>query len=548
MSGFPWVHFWPQCSDALDYLDKGKQCAKDSVCFDTLRPMISNLWFSIPARLGLPEELLLLMHAVLFLVSVLLASYLLVVLANRVNATTLLHKILIMFACALVHAIFLSPTIFYALTDAPAGLLVLIAVECIVLMHFQACRFQRLGYLVSGILLGAAVGLRVFYLYPVVITVVAYLFISLLANRNNKKRYRKLYVCILFVPVLMQMHATYLYSGDIAYLPQNGTQYWRNAHQRSPYIGYDTLIPEESYAWHGNKEVCSGVWTAVEQRNWRGLQCTLTGRLYFLLGSYAYQTYVQSHRIDWDYMSIDPRLQIAGLNSNDWPFERTMGGARVSFADGDAMLPWKMLEEIWLNDAVALTFSVTLRDATTSEQQPHSLYFWLTEENGKIIDQHEIKLSSDFHRYHWKTAVNKAGRYVAALGSSGGISAPVLFDAGDFTVQTGWYEEPYPMAPERVRFWSYGMLVVQCIALMVALVVILRRCRANPCVSALAMLPLLILAQSLLVIPEQRFVAVMEIMLWVYVLACIQYGIQKCTVNDKRLLKNAENEYAPHLR
>jgi hypothetical protein len=547
MNSFPWVQFWPQCSDALDYLDKGKQCAKDGVCFDTLRPMISNLWFSIPSRMGLPEEILLLMHAMLFLVSVLLASRVLLVLANKINVPTLLHKMLIMFACALVHAFFLTPIIFYALTDAPAGLLVLIAIECIVLMDLQTCQFKRSVYLVSGMLLGAAVGLRVFYLYPVLITVVVYLFVSLLTNRSNSKRYKKLYLCIAFVPVLMQMHATYLYSSDIAYLPQDGTQYWRNAHQRSPYIGYDTLMPEEPYAWHGNKEICAGVWTAVEQRNWRGLQCTLTGRLYFLLGSYAYQTYVQSNRVDWDYMSVDPRLQITSLNQKDWPFERTGGGgARVSFADGNAQLPWKILEEIWLNDATALTFSVTLRDVTASEvamskQQPHSLYFWLTEENGQIIDQYEMVLSSDFHRYQWKTAVNKPGRYVAVVGSGGGISAPALFDAGDFTVQTGWHEEPYPMAPERIRWWSSAMLVVQCMALMVALVVILLRCRLNPCASALAILPLLILAQSLLVIPEQRFVAVMEIMLWVCVVACIQYGIQKLTVSSKPLLKSAEN-------
>jgi hypothetical protein len=544
MSNSRWLNFWPQCSDALDYLDKGKQCAKDGACFDTLRPIISNLWFSIPARLGLPEEILLLLHAVLFLASVMLTSLVLLVLANKASTPTLLHKILIVFICALVHAIFLMPTIFYALTDAPASLLVLIAVECIVLIHFQLCQFQRLGYLMCGILFGTAVGLRVFYLYPVVITVVAYLFVSLLINRSDKKRYHKLYLCILFVPVVMQMHATYLYSGDIAYLPQDGTQYWRNTHQRSPYIGYDTLMPEQPYAWHGNEDVCTGVWTAIEQGNWRGLQCTLTGRLYFLLGSYAHQTYVQSNRVDWDYMSVDPRLQITGLNQKDWPFERTLGGGRVSVADAD--IPWKIVEEIWLDDAGVLTFSVTLRDVRASEvamseQHHHSLSFWLTEENGQIIDQHEMVLSSDLHRYHWQTAVNKPGRYVAAVGSGGGISAPVLFDAGDFTVQTGWHEEPYPMAQERVRFWSYGMLVVQCMALMAVLVIILCHCRKNACVSVLALLPMLILAQSLLVIPEQRFIVVMEIMLWVCVLACIQYGIQKLTVSNKLLLKNAEN-------
>ena len=66
MSELSWLTFWPQCSDALDYLDLGKQCAGGGACYDTLRPAVTVLWFSLPERLGLPPTALVWFHWVLW--------------------------------------------------------------------------------------------------------------------------------------------------------------------------------------------------------------------------------------------------------------------------------------------------------------------------------------------------------------------------------------------------------------------------------------------------------------------------------------------------
>ena len=330
------------------------------------------------------------------------------------------------------------------------------------------------------------------------------------------------------------MRATYKFSNEVAYLPQTGPQFWRNMHQRSNYIGYDTLLPEESYPWFGDRAGCTGLWTAVEQRNWRGLTCTLEGRVYFLLGSYAYQTYIQTDRIDWDFMSVDPRLKPESLPEGEWPYERTQGGSRFHLEGDDTQSPFKVIQEVLLEQPQKITVNITLRDATKyasadTQTVPVKTFLRLTVEDvdGKIIAEEWLSLSRTLERYHWTLPDELQGRYVVAVSSSLDRPAPAYFDAGDFTVQSGEHAESYPMAPERIRIWSRSWQGIQCAALGIVLIALFRRVKTQPVACSLALLPLAILAQSLLVIPEQRFIIVFEIALWLGVFAVFQSILPK---------------------
>lgn len=92
----------------------------------------------------------------------------------------------------------------------------------------------------------------------------------------------------------------------------------------------------------------------------------------------------------------------------------------------------------------------------------------------------------------------------------------------------GWYEEPYPIAPERVRHWSLAWLAVQLLLLVLLTVAWWRDVRRQyPEWAVWAALPLLALGQSLVIIPEQRFVQLTEVALWLGMLLWLAHRQRK---------------------
>jgi len=522
--------FWPQSSDALDYLDIGKQCAETGMCFDNLRSVITCYWFSLPYRLGVsPDSFMLLAHIVLLLVSVALASRVILVLmpASAPHKSVSVAGVIAM--TALVHGVFLLPTFFHALTDTPAALVVLIALELFLLVHINPMRQPNRVIAVVGLLLGIAVALRVFNLYPLLITVLVYQIVSWrVKEKGTVNAFKKRYLWLMLLPIGFQVAATYQHKQEVSYLPTEGTQFWRNIHQYSAYIGYDTLLPEESYPWFGDKATCMGLRPALEQQNWRGLLCTLGGRIHFLLGSYSHQTYIQTDRIEWDYLSVDPGLHVETLQEADWPYDMTQGGGRVTPPQNGIETPQRIVQEIWLDNAGPVTVNLTARDAGSAiASSPVYLHMRIESVEGKLFAGHWLELGKQLQRHHWHLTLDQPGRYVVAMEVPTERPAPAVFDAGDFTVQAGVHEEPYPIATERIRFWSMGWLVVQCVSMIALLALLLSNLRCHARIVVLAILPLLTLAQSLLIIPEQRFVVVFEIMLWLGVVASLRHRWQK---------------------
>jgi hypothetical protein len=522
-----WLAFWPQSSDALDYLDTGRQCAEAGVCYDTLRPVVSVLWFSLPFRLGLPPETLLLMHGVLLLLAAWVWAGVLLRLACRsgVRQRGLCAVLLLSTTVP-----FLLPTFFHPLTDTPAALLVILATGWVLQAESLTGKSAALRYALAGLLLGLAAGFRVFYLYPVLFQIAVV--VGLTGMWRQHRRPLRYLLLLAVLPMVIQMRATHLYSQEWSYLPSEGTRYWRNTHQHSPVIGYDTLLPEESYPWRGSP-ACQGLLPALRRQNWRGLACTLGGRLSFLMGSYSSRTYIQSGRLEWDYLKVDPRLIAEDLHGHSWPYERTQGGARLQLPAANEA-PWQILQEVMVESPGPVTMSLTARDVSPApDAVPRWLMFSVRDVDGRILQRAWLELDNVLRRHHAHFKLEQPGRYAMVLGSSAERTAPDRIEAGDFTVQSGEYEEAYPMAPERIRHWSYLWLTAQLVLVAGLLFVWCRKgLRQQPLAAVWVLLPCLILGQSLLIIPEQRFVLVTEIALWSGLLVWLAHLIGKTRYHE----------------
>ena len=288
------LQFLPQCCDAENYLGLGLRCAQGGTCYDHLRPMGSILWFSLPYRLGLPPESLILANLLLLLVSVVLSGYVaskstMRFLGPRQRPGRWARRLLIALLfglSALVHVVFLRPVLFNSLSDGPAALLVLIAISLIVVARLDRS-YITLG--IAGALLGLAAWIRVFYLLPVVVLVGVYLVLWL---KNHRRRLGELTFLVALIPILLQFIATYDAYGYVGYQEEEVARFWRHAHLSSSAMGYDTLLPAAGYTWSSTREIEDGLLGAWKRKDVAGAICLVIDRVRFYFGSYSPRTYM----------------------------------------------------------------------------------------------------------------------------------------------------------------------------------------------------------------------------------------------------------------
>lgn len=292
------LEFFPQCCDAGYYLEEGAACAQqalaDGACFGQLRPMGSYLWFSLPYRLGLPAESLILAHLLLLLVSVALSSLaytrLIAKIARRPTSfqrRKWLHAVSFGGISALVHWVFFYPVIFNSLADAPAAFFTLIAIWLLLLSQTG---HRRAMLAASGALLGLAAWIRVFYLYPLFFVLSVFLVLWLL---DRKRRLGELVFLVALIPVLVQFIVTFQQSGQVSYVGTVQTSQLTDFHLGSTSMGYDTLVfPTEGHHWPSNCEVENGLIGAWERRDLSEAVCLLGKKAQFYFGSYSPRTYL----------------------------------------------------------------------------------------------------------------------------------------------------------------------------------------------------------------------------------------------------------------
>jgi hypothetical protein len=270
----------PEGSDAAAYLLLGQQCAATGACWDPLRPVGAVLYFSLPYRLGLPAESIVLLNWALLALSVTLAARVMVALFP---VDTRFRTAWAASIALVSHLAFMALPACNSLSDVPAACLLLIGLELSALWW----RSGSPGWLAAaGLSLGAAAFLRAFYLYPVLLAGLA-LGVSALFRRRLGRALWLLVPCVL--PIAIQLTTTYLRTSTLSYLGATTERHWRARHLSSPWYGYDTLVPAQAlpYTPSEDKAVSGTLSGPLRSGNVMGTTRLITRRLAFYFGSWV---------------------------------------------------------------------------------------------------------------------------------------------------------------------------------------------------------------------------------------------------------------------
>jgi len=271
-------------------MDYGQQCAETGHCYNRLRPIGSSLWFSVPFRLGLSASvtlitLHLLLAAISIALSVMAMRNLFQISKKNIPYQTAIGLCLFVIS-AVAHGLFLCPTIQLPLTDTPANLFALIAIWLMLIQVGHRRQFTLM--LLAGLCLGFAAWLRVAFLYPLLLMLLAWMTQWLFSKQRNLS---ELGLLSALLPIVIQFHATWEHTGAISYLDPNTTEKLMHEHRDNSAIGYDTVM---GYPWKWYPE-CAHYQPLVEAINSHdiySLGCLLYGRVNFYLGSYSASTYI----------------------------------------------------------------------------------------------------------------------------------------------------------------------------------------------------------------------------------------------------------------
>lgn len=511
--------FFPQCCDAISYLEQGRQCAAGD-CVSALRPAGALFWFSIPFRLGLSPDVLVYAHWLLLLLSVVMSVLSLVtVLRHRLAFSGLRSFLLIAAPVAIssmiAHAVAFQPVMFVALSDAPASVLVLLAVWCLLLGRYSK---PWVFYGSAGLLLGLAVQLRAFYLYPVLLALGAGLF-AWWFFKPRSWAFLALFIALL--PIALQCGLVRQKYNVWAFLPDSGTNEIKGYHLGSSLAGYDTLLPAQPYywwypaSWAQDCEPALGLAGAIQARHWQAGACLLVKRWYFYWGSYSPLTYVTAgmpenrfslagdagHPYWWGLEGLQHEMDVAKAPDGSMTADRFVidpvdpdGAGRMYFWSESAH-PANHQFRVWLwagrectIDAVLFRYAdnrVVQRETLLLATQPKEFVLTVTPLD---VSGHGISL----------------GRFDDKTVSCGSLPGDALY-----AWKANLAEDPVAVTAHEVtpsgavRYWSPVMLAGSGILFLCALCWLLWQWRAlgasGPVVLALWMG---IQAQALMIIPE----------------------------------------------
>lgn len=531
MTGLPEPAFLLQCCDAGHYLALGQYCAAQGACVDGLRPVGALLWFSLPHRLGLDPAYLIYANIALLLVSVLL-SVLAVLAVARLRWPGLRWlpfsglALAVAFASFLSHAVFFWPVLQVALVDAPAGLLFLTGIWLLVLSRHggaAVCVF------LAAWCLGYASWLRAFYLYPVIGGVLVWLLLWL---RRRCRPWSQGLLLLALVPAAIQCYVVHERWGEWGFLPMQSTANVRAFHLGSPVAGYDTIYPLEGHFWYTDCPKQWGVAQAVEARDLREGWCLIESRLRFYAGSYAGHTYTAGEFLDW-YVFGEIFIDDVG-NPNFWGLDNLVREADVLVApDGK-----QSVDKVTVVQPDERGAGMLYYYGTQSHIAPHRMAVWLWANrpksidlamyrvnDGAIIARKRVMLGTVPQEYELLGTPLDTGSHGVMIGKLPDATVSFGTEAGDTLYSWKGVLAELPetarfhkkTAPELIRQWLPGLLWLNALMFILAGAWLWMVRQALGAVSGcLAVMLLGVIGQSLLIIPEQRFVIVVFVLCWLW--------------------------------
>ena len=272
--------FGPQNGDAVSYLELGSACATLGWprCWDPLRPMGAVLLYSLPYRLKLPPESIIVLNWLLLLGSV-AWTYRTVRLLQPGERWRRWPRLA---AIVVGHLLFFWRPSWNALSDVPATVFALAAMQGLLLARVED-RWWR--HLTTGLCLGASVWLRAFYLYPAMVTAVAFILASV---RQPRQLLRRSAVLVMLLPIALNFYETYRRTSLIGYIYPPVEALGRRMHFQSTLAGYDSAmggpLRYEAKECFGKSHTFED---AVNKKDISALACVLTRRYAFYFGTYT---------------------------------------------------------------------------------------------------------------------------------------------------------------------------------------------------------------------------------------------------------------------
>ena len=520
----------PQCCDAKLYLQLGQRCALTGDCYDALRPEGAAYWFSLPYRMNLPPGCLFVFHLLLMAMASALAA---VALARQYRRIYLVRadgiRLTIAAFCILaLQFAFLLPVLRVSLSDAPSALFALCALWLMLSAPTQG-KWRALAFVFAGIFLGLAAWVRAFFLFPVLITLLAWIVLWL----RKKVGWLEIGCVAALLPLLIQVSSVYSKSGKPGYLDDNTTSLWFKNHLTSPITGYDTILPFDYHAWYAPCDRYDSLWEALPHADIHSLACVMAGRLDFYFGSYSPSTYLPpqpSYPVtvqDLPLLAADPALR-APIRMQNFNMEapgvikvpgisgqyKTVVAQKISRMKDDQEAKvtltqflqrgniFNMQVSLWSPELLQI-LNIEIRDHETQEVKAFTSAILNPVENKEPNYSETV------------ATIDKSGLYDLTLISS--VFAPdslfgklayenhVSLNHGSFYAWDSKLLTTLRTAPAE-RHWSLLLLVINLVILCGGIYFSLSLFKGMPERIILSLLPALCLAMALVIVPEQRFV------------------------------------------
>lgn len=526
--------FEAQCCDALEYLAMGQRCATDDAsCYDSLRPVGVLYWFSLPYRLGIAPEWLIVLHGILLLLSSGLGALALARLAGRRPGWPLAVFSL------LVHLAWFFPMWRVALSDMPASLLALIGIWLLLLA--QGRRLLVLAA-AGALCLGLACLLRTFFLYPLFGAVALW---SLVALATRQLRPTLPAIALALLPVFYQYSQVWQASGQWSFLDPHWSAHWSARHLQDNASGYDT-VSTSPYRWH--VFTCDSpppdLLTNLRQRDLPATACLVLSRLQFYLGSYSARVFAYGEHDDLLVSPGNPAMtsalgswqqdNVLKIEEPD-PAMATQASdslARYCLQHGELDLLCRSASNS--SGMLVLQTAPGFRTGTLQQivrvprvGQPHtaSAMVWspqavpvtlsLEEPNGTMLASTRLEASSTPALATVTATPGRSGLLVMKLRFASEsvtlvIAAPRLEQG-----QVADWPEQTTLTPAAIRHWSPWLLTTNSLVIAAAGLTVWRRRRQwqAPQWSALAFIALAS-GLSVVVVPEQRFFVAPLVFCW----------------------------------
>ena len=276
--------FARQCCDAEVYLTLGEICSRTLhlQCWDSLRPIGSAVYFSVPYLLGISPKFIIVMNFLLLALSVYLGNKA----VGETYSFTHWNNLYVRYAIVtLPHLVFMYDAAWNALSDVPAACFALIGIWFLILGIKKAKVWL---YAISGLSLGLAAFIRAFYLYPVLLTALC-IMIAFVYYKFQPRIGVVFFIAMLGIPILYQFQSTYRHTGQWSYLNEAATAPETEIHFTRPQYGYDTvsMAPYPYDASNCFKEP-GGLKGAVQNKDLYGILCIFVKRQTFYFESHAF--------------------------------------------------------------------------------------------------------------------------------------------------------------------------------------------------------------------------------------------------------------------